>query len=103
MPRAHMNEPAELTDAQKTSLREHGKALAVAFEVAEGGLTPEFYAKLAKHFANSDLVKIRFLKAARPTRAVLIAHVVKSGGCALVGTEGPVGLFYFKKAKAGRK
>lgn len=97
-----MNEPAALSDEMKVSLREHGKALSVAFEVAEGGLTPEFYAQLEKHFKNADLVKIRFRKAARPKRAGLIAHVVKNGGCQFVASEEMVALFHRRKAKGGR-
>lgn len=97
-----MNEPAVLSDEMKLMLREHGKALSVAFEIVEGGLTPEFYAKLDKHFKNADLVKIRFRKAARPKRAALIAHVVKNGACQFVASEEMVALFHRRQAKSGR-
>jgi RNA-binding protein YhbY len=83
-----------LTDTQKTKLREQATTLAVAFEVREGALTPEFYAKLGQHFKKHELAKVSLPGAARPKRAALIAHLVKNGACSLVGTEGSVALLY---------
>jgi RNA-binding protein YhbY len=77
-----------LGDELKTRLRADGEKLEVAFRIAEGALTPEFYAGLAKAFQKHDLVKVRLLATARPTRAGLIAHLVKHGDCSYVGTLG---------------
>ncbi|TAG33210.1 MAG: hypothetical protein EAZ36_01035 [Verrucomicrobia bacterium] len=82
-----------LNDEQKLRLRALGKPLATNWEIAEGGLTPEFYGKVQAAFKHSELLKVRLLGAHRPTRASLIAHIVKHGDCQLVATEGSVALF----------
>ena len=89
--------PTELKDAQKAALRLLGKNAAVAFEVKQGGLTPEFYAKLDGYFREHDLAKIRLLGAPRPVRATLIAHIVKNGACQFVSADDAVALFHRAK------
>ncbi len=69
-------------------LRTDGEKLAPAFRVAEGDLTPEFYARLAAAFVERDLVRVSLLATARPKRAALIAHLVKHGDCTYVGLLG---------------
>lgn len=83
-----------LGDELKTRLLAHGEKLEVAFQIAEGALTPEFYVGLAKAFKTRDLVKVRLLATARPTRAGLIAHLVKHGACTYVGMRGRDALLY---------
>lgn len=82
-----------LSDEHKLRLRALGKPLEATWEIAEGALTPEFYGKLQNAFKKNALVKIRLVGAHRPTRAGLIAHIIKHGDCQLVGTEGAVALF----------
>lgn len=89
-----------LGDALKTRLLADAGRLEFAFKIIEGDLTPEFYARLGKTFQEHDLVKVRLLATARPTRAGHIAHLVKHGQCTYVGMLGKDAVLYRPKGQA---
>jgi len=83
-----------LTGAQRTRLRGLGQKLDPSLKVGKAGLTPAFFAELARLLAARELVKLRFLGADRDERAALIARIAAEGDCVSPGAVGQTALFY---------
>src|SRR5882757_1396734 len=83
-----------LSSAQKAALRGLGQKLAPLLKVGKGGLTPTFFAELQRLLRAHELVKLRFLGAARDERDVLCARIADEGRCVCVGSVGHTALFY---------
>ena len=91
-----MDQPT-LTGAQKSRLRGLGQQLDASLKLGKGGLTPAFFAELQRRFKANELIKLRFLGAARDERAALCSQIAEEGRCQCVGAVGHTALFYRPK------
>lgn len=89
-----------LDGALKTRLRAMGQTLDPVLKVGKAGLSPAFFRELDRHFAGTELIKLRFLGADRDERAALVSRIATEGRCHAVTSVGATAVFYRPAAKA---